>query len=73
MPKAFYQRFCATCGSIMRQKRSGIKGYDIYTGKPWYEIRLHCPNWRLWKPWHETLTADTDMRKKFQLGEGDDE
>ena len=52
------QRFCATCGTLMRQKRSGIKGYDIYTGKPWHEIRLFCPQ----LAFVEALARDNDAR-----------
>lgn len=62
-------RFCTSCGTLMRQSRSGVKGYDSYTGHPWYDTIYTCPKKSWYSNRHDQFTTTADPRKSEELGE----
>lgn len=66
-------RYCQHCGSMMKQTRSKLKGYDKYTGKPWFDIYFVCPRKRWWTLRHDDAIITENQRHRTQLGEGNDD
>ncbi len=62
-------RYCSTCGAAMWYSGTKLMGYDEYTGKPWHNTIYRCPNNKIWKPGHRSVTESTNQRNRVQLGE----
>lgn len=62
-------RYCGSCGARMGFGRPKLEGYDEFTGKPWFTTIFRCPNARIWKIGHSSLTVTNNPRHRQQLGE----